>query len=154
MIYFKSGWDDHLPFIEFTYNNNYHSSIQMAPYEALYARRCRSPVAWAEVGEVALIRTDLVLYAKENVQVIRERLKISLSRQKSYAHVRRRQVELQVDEWVFFKVSYMKGVMRFGKKGKLKPIYVGPYKILKKIGKVEYERSSGLPHFALEEMCR
>ena len=136
VIDFKGSWDDHLSLIEFSYNNSYHSSIQMAPYEALYGRRCRSPVGWFEVGETTLIGPDSVLDAMEKVQLIRDRLKTAQSRQKSYADVRRRELEFQVDDWVFLKVSPMKGVMRFGKKGKLSPRYVGPYKILKRICKL------------------
>ena len=81
MIYFKGSWDDHLPLIEFANNNSYYSSIQMALYEILYGRRYRSPVGWFEVGEEALIGTDLVLYVIEKVQLIRDRLKITQSRQ-------------------------------------------------------------------------
>ncbi|XP_070057278.1 uncharacterized protein [Nicotiana tomentosiformis] len=109
---FKGNWDDHLALIEFAYNNSYHSSIKMAPYEALYGRRCRSPVGWFEV----------------------ERLRTAQSRQKSYSDVRRRDLEFEVGDWVFLKISPMKGVMRFGKKGKLSPRYIGPYKILRRIG--------------------
>ena len=90
VIHFKGSCDDHLSLIEFAYNNSYHSIIQMAPYEALYGRRCRSPVGWFEVGEKALIGPDSVLYAIEKVQLIRDRLKTTQSRQKSYADVRRR----------------------------------------------------------------
>ncbi|KAH0669343.1 hypothetical protein KY285_023504 [Solanum tuberosum] len=139
VIDFKGNWDDHLPLIEFAYNNNYHSSIQMAPYEALYGRRCRSPIGWFEVGEVGLIGPDLVHQAMEKVKVIQERLKTAQSRQKSYTDVRRRALEFEVDDWVYLKVSPMNGVMRFGKKGKLSPRYIGPYRIAKKIGKVAYE---------------
>ena len=85
----------------------------MAFYEALYGRRCRSPVGWFEVGETALIGLDLVVYAMEKVQLIRDRLKTTQSRQKSYPDVRRRELEFQVNDWVFRKVSLMKGVMRF-----------------------------------------
>ncbi|WMV55641.1 hypothetical protein MTR67_049026 [Solanum verrucosum] len=139
VIDFKGSWDDHLPLIEFAYTNSYNSSIQMAHYEALYGRRCKSPVGWFEVGETALIGPDSVLDAMEKVQLIRDRLKTAQSRQKSYADVRRRELEFQVHDWVFLKVSPMKGVMRFGKKGKLSPRIVGPYQILKRIGKVAYE---------------
>ena len=139
VIDFKVSLDDHLPLIEFSYNNSCHSSIQMAPYEALYGRRCRSLVGWFKVGEAALIGPDSVLYAMDKVQLIKDRLKISQSHQKSYADVRRRELEFQVDDWVFIKVSPMKGVMIFGKKGKLSPRYVGPYKILKRVIKVAYE---------------
>ena len=85
----------------------------MAPYEALYERRCRSSVGWFEVGEEALIGPDLVLYAMEKVQLIRDRLKTTQSRQKSYAGLRRRELEFQVDDWHFLKVSPMKVVMKF-----------------------------------------
>ena len=98
MIDFKGSWDDNLPLIEFAYNNSYHSSIQMAPYEALYGRRCRSPVGWFEVGETALVGPDSVLYAMEKVQLIIDRLKTTQSRYKSHADVRRRELEFQVDD--------------------------------------------------------
>ena len=75
VINFKDSWDDHLPFIEFAYNNNYHSSIQMAPSEALYGRRCRSPFGLFEIGEATFIGPNLILYAMEKVQLIRDRLK-------------------------------------------------------------------------------
>ncbi|XP_060170798.1 uncharacterized protein LOC132601749, partial [Lycium barbarum] len=129
---FKSNWDDHLPLIEFSYNNSYHASIGMAPFEALYGRRCRSPIGWFELGEAELLGPDLVHQAMEKVKLIQERLKTAQSRQKSYTDVRRRDLEFSVDDWVFLKVSPMKGVMRFGKKGKLSPRYIGPYRILRK----------------------
>ena len=75
VINFKGSWDDHLPHIEFTYNNSYYSSIQMAPYEALYGRRCRSPVVWFEVDKVAMTRPYSVHDATEKLQLIRDRLK-------------------------------------------------------------------------------
>ena len=83
----------------------------MAPYEALYGRRCKSRVGWFEVGEATLVGQDSLIYAMEKVKLIRDRLKTAQSRQKSYADVRKRELELQVDDWVFLKVSPMKGVM-------------------------------------------
>ncbi|KAH0657926.1 hypothetical protein KY289_026674 [Solanum tuberosum] len=139
VIDFKSSWGDHLPLIEFAYNNSYHSSIKMAPYEASYGRRCRSPVGWFKLGEAALIGLDSVHYAMEKVQLIRDRLKTAHNCQKSYADVRRRELEFQVDDWVFLKVSPMKEVVRFGKKGKLSPRYISPYRIMKRISKVAYQ---------------
>ncbi|KAH0646610.1 hypothetical protein KY284_034494 [Solanum tuberosum] len=90
VIDFKGNWNDHLPLIEFAYNNNYHSSIQMTPYEALYGRSCRSSIGWFEVGEAELIGPDLVHQAMEKVKTLKERLKTMQSRQKSYMDVRRR----------------------------------------------------------------
>ena len=104
----------------------------MAPYEALYGHRCRTPVGWFEVGELALIGTDLVHEAMEKVHLIRDRLKTGQSHQKSYADVRRTDLEFEINDWAFKKVSPIKGVMRFGKKEKLSPRCVGPYRIHKK----------------------
>ena len=92
MIDFNNSWDDHLPVIEFAYNNIYHYSIHMAPYEALNRRRCRSSVGWLKVGESTLISPDSVLYATEKVQLIRDRLNTAQNLQKSYADVRIREL--------------------------------------------------------------
>ena len=93
-----------------------------------------------EVGEAALIGTkNSVIYAMEKVKLIRDRLKTTQSRQKLYADVRRMELEFQVDDWLILKISPMKGVMIFGKKRKLNTRYVGPYKIMKRVGKVAYE---------------
>ena len=138
VIDLMGSWYDHLPLIEFTYNNSYHSNIQMEPYESLYGHRCRYPLGWFEVGEEVLIGPDSVLYDMENVQHIREKLKKAQSHQKSYADIKRRELAFQIDDCVFLKVSPMKGVMRFSKKAKLNPRYVCPYKILEWIGKVAY----------------
>lgn len=121
VIDFKGNWDDHLPLIEFAYNNSYHSSIDMDPFETLYGRRCRTLIGWFEVGEVSLIGPELVHETIEKVRLIRERLKIAQSRQKSYSDVRRRDREFNIHDWVYLKISPMKGVMRFGKKGSLVP---------------------------------
>ncbi|XP_009603025.2 uncharacterized protein [Nicotiana tomentosiformis] len=111
----------------------------MAPHEALYGRRCRSPIGWFEVGEAGLLGPDLFYQVMEKVKLIQEHLKTAQSHQKSYSDVRHRDLEFQVDDWAFLKVSPMKGVMRFGKKGKLSPRYIGPYRILRRIGQVAYE---------------
>ncbi|KAK4374933.1 hypothetical protein RND71_005610 [Anisodus tanguticus] len=109
----------------------------MTPYEALYGRRCRSPIGWFEVGESKLVGPNLVHQAIEKVKLIQERL--LTAHQKSYSDVRWRDLEFQVDDWVFLKISLMKGVMRFGKKGKLNPRYIGTYHIIRRIDKVAYE---------------
>ncbi|XP_070010308.1 uncharacterized protein [Nicotiana sylvestris] len=141
---FKGSWDDHLPLIEFSYNNSFHASIQMSPFEALYGRRCRSPIGRFKVGDAELIGPNLVHQAMEKVKIMKERLKTTQSCQKSYSDVRRRDLEFKEDNWVFLKVSPLKGIMRFGKKGKLSPRYVGPYKIIQRIVQLDYKL--GLPY--------
>ncbi|GJU11278.1 putative reverse transcriptase domain-containing protein [Tanacetum coccineum] len=115
VIDFGSSWDRHLPLVEFSYNNSYHASIKAAPFEALYGRKCRSPVCWSE-----------------------NRLLTARSRQKSYADRRTKPLEFKVGDMVLLKVSPWKGVIRFGKCGKLSPRYIGPFKILARVGLVAY----------------
>lgn len=90
VIDFRGSWDGHLPLIKFAYNNSYHSSIQMAPYEALYGRKCRSPIGWLDIAETVLIGPDVIRQAVDKVKLIRERLLTAQSRQKSYADNRHR----------------------------------------------------------------
>ncbi|KAH9650259.1 chromo domain-containing protein [Citrus sinensis] len=110
----------------------------MAPYEALYGRKCRTPVCWDEVGERKLFGPELVQNTSEKIQLIRERLKAAQSRQKSYADKRRRELEFEVGDKVFIRISPWKGVLRFGKRGKLSPRYIGPYEIVERIGPLAY----------------
>ncbi|GJW56061.1 hypothetical protein Tco_0102792 [Tanacetum coccineum] len=117
---------------------NYHSSIKCAPFEALYGRKCRSPVLWAEIGESSLIGPELIQETTDKVVLIKEKLKAARDRQKSYADNRRKPLEFEVGDRVMLKVSPWKGVIRFGKKGKLAPRYVGPFEILERIGLVAY----------------
>ncbi|GJY81594.1 putative reverse transcriptase domain-containing protein [Tanacetum coccineum] len=130
------SWDVLLPLAEFSYNNSYHSSIRCAPFEALYGRKCRSPVLWAEIGESRLIGPELMQETTDKVVLIKEKLKAARDRQKSYADNRRRPLEFEVGDQVLLKVSPWKGVIRFRKKGKLAPRYVGPFEIPEKIGLV------------------
>ncbi|GJW87950.1 hypothetical protein Tco_0163290 [Tanacetum coccineum] len=117
---------------------NYHLSIRCAPFEALYERKCRSLVLWAEIGEGSLIGPDLVLEMTNKVVLIKGKLKATRDRQKSYADNRCKPLEFEIGEQVLLKVSPWKGVMRFRKKGKLAPRYVGPFEILERIGHVAY----------------
>ncbi|KAF5816849.1 putative nucleotidyltransferase, Ribonuclease H [Helianthus annuus] len=138
VIDFGGSWDSHLPLIEFSYNNSYHSSINMAPFEALYGRKCRSPVCWNEIGEARLTGPALILETTEKVKKVRDNLQTAKNRQKSYADLKCKPLDFQVGDRVLLKVSPWKGVIRFGKKGKLAPRYVGPFKIVERIGKVAY----------------
>ncbi|KAJ9558183.1 hypothetical protein OSB04_012797 [Centaurea solstitialis] len=136
---FGGSWEDHLPLIEFAYNNSYHSSIEAAPYEILYGRKCRTPLCWNEVGEKQLAGPEVVQITSDKINQVRERLKTARDRQKSYADKRRKDIEFQVGDQVMLKVSPWKGVIRFGKKGKLSPRYVGPFRITERIGAVAYK---------------
>ncbi|GJR92172.1 hypothetical protein Tco_0264346 [Tanacetum coccineum] len=138
VIDFGNGWDRHLPLVEFSYNNSYHTSIKAAPFEALYGRKCRSPVCWAEVGEAQLTGPEIIHETTEKIFKIRDRMQAARDRQKSYADKRRRPLEFEVGDKVMLKVAPWKGVMRFGKRGKLNPRYIGPFRIIERIGPVAY----------------
>ncbi|KAL0536920.1 hypothetical protein IC582_025883 [Cucumis melo] len=135
---FPRSWDSHLHLMEFAYNNSYQATIGMAPFEALYGKCCRSPVCWDEVGEQRLMGPELVQSTNEAIQKIRSRMHTAQSRQKSYADVRRKDLEFEVGDKVFLKVAPMRGVLRFERRGKLSPRFVGPFEILERIGPVAY----------------
>ena len=134
----RGCWEEHLPLVEFVYNNSYQASIQMEPYEAVYGRPCRSPICWTEVGESSITGQDMIRDTSENVSLIRQRLLKAQSRQKSYIDRRRRPLEFEVRDHVFLKVMLKRGVVRFGKRGKLSPRYIGSFEILEKMGIVVY----------------
>ncbi|GJX98327.1 putative reverse transcriptase domain-containing protein [Tanacetum coccineum] len=132
-IDFGKGWVNHLPLVEFSYNNSYHASIKAAPFEALYGRKCRSPVCWTEVGEAQILGPELIQETTEKIIQIKQRMQAARDRQKSYANLKRKPMEFQVGDKFMLKVLPWKGVVRFGKQGKLNPIYVGPFKVLEKV---------------------
>ncbi|KAI5355522.1 hypothetical protein L3X38_008417 [Prunus dulcis] len=114
-LQFRNDWDEKLPLMEFAYNNSYQA-----------------------IGENRLEVADDVERTKEQVKIIRERLKIAQDRQKSYAYNRRKELQFEVGDWVFLKLSPWKGVVRFGKRGKLSPRYIGPYEVVERVGPVAY----------------
>ncbi|GKC30020.1 putative reverse transcriptase domain-containing protein [Tanacetum coccineum] len=118
LIDFGKSWDRHLLLVEFSYNNSYHTSIKAAPFKALYGRKCRSPICWVEVGDSQLTSPEIIHETTEKIVQIKSRIQAVLDRQKSYADKIR--------------------VIRFGKRGKLNPRYIGPFKILAKVGTVAY----------------
>ena len=138
MIDLESSWDRHIDLVEFVYNNSFQSSIGMAPYEALYGRKCRTPLCWTELSEKKVIGPDLIQDTEEKVKMIRERLKVTTNRQKSYADMERKDIQYEIGDKVFLKVSPRKKVMRFGKKVKLSLRFIGPYEVIEKVGQVAY----------------
>jgi hypothetical protein len=135
---YRKSWDKSLPYAEFSYNNSYQTSIKMAPYEALYGRQCRTPLFWSQTGESQFFRPEVLKDAEKQVQMVRQSLKVAQSRQKSYAD-KRRGLSFEVADFVYLKVSPMRGTRRFKVKGKLAPRYVGPFKIVHHRGEVAYQ---------------
>ncbi|KAK9061841.1 hypothetical protein SSX86_000226 [Deinandra increscens subsp. villosa] len=111
----------------------------MPPFEMLYGRKCRTPVCWGEVGQRELSSREVVRETSAKIDIVRARLKAAQDRQKSYADKRRRPIEFQEGDYVMLKVSPWKGVIRFRKRGKLSPRFIGPFKILARVGKVAYQ---------------
>ncbi|GJU21897.1 putative reverse transcriptase domain-containing protein [Tanacetum coccineum] len=138
VIDFKKGWDKHLLLVEFSYNNSYHTSIKAAPFGALYGQKCRSPICWAEVRDAQLTSPEIVHETIEKIIQIKKCFQAARDRQKSYANMRHKPLEFKVGDKVMLKVSPWKGVMRFGKRGKLNPCYIGPFKILDRVGMLAY----------------
>ncbi|XP_070019859.1 uncharacterized protein [Nicotiana sylvestris] len=120
------------------HTSSYHASIQMASFEALYGKRCRSPIGWFEIREAQLIGSNLVHQDMEKVKIIKERLKTAQSCHKSDSDVCRRNFEFKEDHWVFLKVFPIMGIMRFGMKRKLSHRFVGSYRIIQRIVQVAY----------------
>ncbi|GJR41822.1 putative reverse transcriptase domain-containing protein [Tanacetum coccineum] len=119
VIDFGNGWVKYLPLVKFSYNNSYHASIKATPFEALYGRKCQET-------------TEKTIKVKQRMQAARDR-------QKSYADLKRKPMEFEVGDKVMLKVSPWKGVVRFGKRGKLNPRFVGPFKVIKRVGDVAYK---------------
>jgi hypothetical protein len=165
---YPRSWDKNLLWAEFSYNNSYLESMKMAPFGAPYGHRCRTtlnwieprekaifgpdlveeakatiicrtPLNWIEPREKAIFRPDPIEEAKANVSRIQENLRVARSHQESYANKRRRPLEFTVGDHVYLKVSLMKGMRRFGMKGKLAPRNIGPFPILEKCGNVAYK---------------
>ncbi|WVZ97292.1 hypothetical protein U9M48_042841 [Paspalum notatum var. saurae] len=138
-IQYGTSWDKSLPYAEFSYNNSYQASLKKSPFEALYGRRCRTPLFWNQTGEKQVFKPDLIRDAEQQIKMVRENLRVAQSRQKSYADVQRRDLTFKVDVFVYLKVSPMRGIRRFNMKGKLAPRYIGPFKIVERKGEVAYK---------------
>ncbi|CAA0810069.1 Unknown protein, partial [Striga hermonthica] len=131
-------WESLLLYAEFAYNNSYHSAIQMAHDEALYGRKCHSSLYWDDVGERRVLGPKLIEETAEKVELIRRRLKTAQSRMKSTVDHHRRDIQFEVSERAFLRVSPFRGVIRFEKRGKLHPRFIGPFEVLERVGDVAY----------------
>ncbi|GJS23116.1 putative reverse transcriptase domain-containing protein [Tanacetum coccineum] len=138
-IDFGKGWVDHLSLVEFSYNNSYHASIKASPFEALYGQKYRSPVCWTEVGKAQILGPELIQETTEKIVQIKQKMQAARDRQKSYADKKRKPMDFQVGDKVMLKVSPWKEVVCFGKRGKLNPRYVGPFKVIEKVRTVAYK---------------
>jgi hypothetical protein len=138
-LQYGRSWDKCLSFAEFSYNNNYQESLKMAPFDMLYGRRCRTLLFWSEAGERKVFGPDILQEVKKQVRMVREKLRVAQSRQKSYTDHRRRDISFDVGDFVYLKVSPMRGLRHFNVWGKLALRFIEPFKILEKRGEVAYQ---------------
>jgi hypothetical protein len=136
---YGKSWDKRLPYAKFLYNNNYLASIKMAPYEALYGRQCRTPLFWSQMGESQVFGPEVLRDAERQVQMTRENVRIAQSPQKSYADKRRRDLSFEVGDFIYLKVSPMRGTRRFKVNRNLAPRCISPFQILHRKGEVAYQ---------------
>nr|XP_028959346.1 uncharacterized protein LOC114825144 [Malus domestica] len=139
VLQWKGSWDNYLPLIEFAYNNNnYHSSIGMAPFEALYGNACWTTLCWMQVSERVLMGPEIVNTTNTNIQLIKRNMKAAQDRQKNITDRHSKDREYEISDFVFLKLSSWKGVVGFSKRRNLSPRYVGPYRITERISAVVY----------------
>ncbi|XP_017635863.2 uncharacterized protein LOC108477903 [Gossypium arboreum] len=137
----------------------FHSQIdgqsqRMAPYEALYSRKFRTPLCWTELGERKVLGPELVADIENKVHLIQDRLKVTSDRQKSYANLKRREIEYEVGDYVSLKVSHWKNILKFGRKSKLSPRFIGPHQVIKSVGPVVYQLELPPELDRIHNICR
>ncbi|WVZ93351.1 hypothetical protein U9M48_039338 [Paspalum notatum var. saurae] len=134
-IQYGTAWDKSPPYAEFSYNNATKPVPKKSPFEA----PCGTPLFWNQTGEKQVFGPDLIKDAEQQIKMVRENLRVARSRRKSYADVRRGDLTFKVDDFVYLKVSPMRGIRRFNMKGKPAPRYIGPFKIVERKGEVAYK---------------
>ncbi|KAK8950698.1 hypothetical protein KSP39_PZI003899 [Platanthera zijinensis] len=135
---FGGKWEKYVTLVEFSYNNSFQASIGMAPFEALYGRRCRTPLCWAESEERSSIRESWIDKTTDRIKLIQERMKTAQDRQAKYHDQKHRSVEFSVGDYVYLKVRPVRGVSRIKRMKKLSPRFVGPFEVLERVGEVAY----------------
>jgi hypothetical protein len=138
-LQYGRSWDKSLSYAEFSYNNSYQGSLKMVPFEMLYGHRCRTLLFCNGTGEWKVFRPDILQEAEKQVRMVRENLHFTQSRQKSYAGHRKRELIFEVGDFVYLKVSPMRGLYRFKVRGKLATRFIGPFMILEKRDEVAYQ---------------
>jgi hypothetical protein len=138
-LQYGRSWDKSLPYAEFSYKNSYQESLKISLFEMVYGRRCRSPLFCSEARERKVFGPDILQEAEKQVCMVRENLRVVQSRHKSYANHRRRDLSVEVGDFVYLKVSPMRGLHRLKVWGKLAPKFIGPFKVLEKGGEVAYQ---------------
>jgi hypothetical protein len=138
-LQYRRSWDKSLSYAEFFYNNSYQESLKMAPFKMLYGCRCQILLFWNETRERKVFRPKILQEAEKQVHMVRENLRVAQSRQKSYADQRRRELSFKVGDFLYIKVSPMRGLRHFKVRGKLAPRFIRPFKILEKRGEVVYQ---------------
>lgn len=125
----QSHWEKYLSLVEFAYNNSYHNSIRMPPFEALYGRPCRTLLSWDKLKDRVIVGPKLIQEMEEQVKQIKQRLKEAQDRQKSYVDAHRTDRKYEVGDQVFICIKPNKSSIRFGKGTKLSPQFIGPFKV-------------------------
>jgi hypothetical protein len=138
-LQYERSWDKCLPYVEFSYNNSYQESLKMAPFEMLCGRRCQTPLFWSETRERKVFGPDILQEAEKQACMVRENPRVAQLRQRSYVDLRRRELSFEVGDFIYLKVSPMRGLRHFKVRGKLAPRIIGPFKILEKRGEVAYQ---------------
>jgi transposase InsO family protein len=151
-LQYRRSWDESLSYVEFSYNISYQESLKMVPFEMLYGCRCQTPLFWSETREQKVFGPDILQEAEKQVCMVRENLLIAQSRQKSYADHSRRELSFEVGDFVYLKVSSMRGLRHFKVRGKLAPRFIGSFKITEKRGEVAYQLELPLQLFDVHDV--
>jgi hypothetical protein len=133
-----SKWEDYLHLVEFAYNNGYQASLKMSPFEALYGRRCNTLVSWDNPADRTVVGLELLKEMEDQMSKIKQNLKASQDRQKSYADKNRFHREFKVGDHVFLRVKANRSSLKLGSCAKLAARFCGPFDILERIAPVVY----------------